>query len=310
MSSSNGLVTIGLPTYNRAAPLRRAVESALNQTHTQLELIISDNASTDGTEEYCLELCRRDPRVKYVRQPVNLGMTANYMDVLRRARGAFFMWLGDDDWLDAAYVSECLKVLRVQPGYVSVGGGGKYYRGEDTLIEHSDALEQEQPAARVLAYYQNVGRNSAFYGLMRRAELAEVTLQNTLGGDWLLVAEMAFKGKLKAIKHVFIHRSDEGSSGDLARLAQSFGLHRFYALNPFFTIAATIFNDIAWRSPTYRTIGRYARVTLARKAAGAVIATHGILHARIHFYQHRKRVADDAATLLKRMFRRDKLPHR
>lgn len=308
-SSVEALVSVGVPTYNRVSKLRRAVESVLTQSYPNLELVISDNASTDGTEDFCRELCRRDSRVKYYRQTENRGLTANYMEVLRHAQGEFFIWLSDDDWLDGSYISECLKVLHEQPAYVSVGGRGKYHRGEEIVFENEGDLEHEQGGERVLAYLQNVGRNGTFYGLMRRAQLAGMTLQNTLGGDWLLVAEVAFRGKIKILKHVFINRSIEGSSENLRRLAKSFGLHRLYALNPFFTIAATVFKEIAWRAPTYQSIGRRARLTLARRAAGIILARHGFPYVRIRFYEHRKYAAAYSVALIKRMFRRDQLPH-
>ena len=308
-SGDKRTVSVGVPTFNRVAQLRRAVESVLAQNHSDLELVISDNASTDGTEEFCRELCARDPRVRYIRQPANRGMTANYMEALRHARGEFFMWLSDDDWLDAAYIAECLKVLAAQPAYASVSGSGKYHRGEEVQFENEGDLDQETGAARVLAYLQHVGRNGSFYGVMRRAELSELTLQNTLGGDWLLVAEVAFRGKIKVLKHVFINRSIEGNSENLQRLAKSFGIHRLAALNPFFTIAATIFNDIAWRAPVYHTIGRRARWSLARRAAGIVLARHGCPYVLIRLHEYRIPAAAFTIALVRRMFGRNRLPH-
>src|SRR5262245_14062805 len=97
---SQPLVSIGLPTYNRASMLPRAIESVLAQTHANIELVLSDNASTDETETICREAQARDPRINYIRQAVNIGLIANFKFVLREARGAFFMWLSDDDWLE------------------------------------------------------------------------------------------------------------------------------------------------------------------------------------------------------------------
>lgn len=82
----------------------RAIESALNQDFQNIELLISDNASTDETEAICLDAARRDNRVKYLRQQTNQGATANFREVLRQSGGEFFMWLADDDWLDQSYV--------------------------------------------------------------------------------------------------------------------------------------------------------------------------------------------------------------
>src|SRR5260370_26665324 len=121
------LVTIGLPTFNRATKLKRAIETALGQSYQNLELVISDNASTDGTYELCEEFCRRDQRVKYIQQPSNLGAAANFRAVLNHAQDEFFMWLGDDDWLDLDYVFECIRVLKERPDHNLVCGRARYY---------------------------------------------------------------------------------------------------------------------------------------------------------------------------------------
>src|SRR5947207_15595620 len=104
-SQDEPLVSIGLPTFNRVATLRRTVESVLAQDYAHIELIISDDASTDGTQEYGEEVSRHDRRVQYIRQAVNIGLTANYAEVFRRSTGAFYMALADDDWLEPTYVS-------------------------------------------------------------------------------------------------------------------------------------------------------------------------------------------------------------
>ena len=76
-----------------------------------LELVISDNASDDGTEEICRQFARSDSRVRYHRQPQNIGLVANFNTVLHLARGPYFKWMGDDDWLTPTYVSRCVEVL-------------------------------------------------------------------------------------------------------------------------------------------------------------------------------------------------------
>src|ERR1700687_633000 len=109
--TSQPLVSIGLPTYNRAVGLGRAIESVLAQDYRNIELIVSDNASTDETERLCTEYCRRDSRVRYLRQETNRGAISNFRAVVAHAQGEFFMWLGDDDWLDQGYLSECLRII-------------------------------------------------------------------------------------------------------------------------------------------------------------------------------------------------------
>ena len=122
------LVSIGLPTYNRADTLQRAVELILAQDYRNIEVVISDNASTDRTSEFCRLLCQRDNRVRYIRQRENIGPTANYGAVLAAARGDMYMATADDDWLATNYVSECVKYLLSNPGFALVCGRSQMYR--------------------------------------------------------------------------------------------------------------------------------------------------------------------------------------
>ena len=72
------LVSIGIPTYQRAKTLDRAVESALAQSYANIEIVICDDGSNDATEIICRDLSRRDARVRYLRSPANLGLAANH----------------------------------------------------------------------------------------------------------------------------------------------------------------------------------------------------------------------------------------
>jgi glycosyltransferase involved in cell wall biosynthesis len=92
------LVTIAIPTYNRMKYLRQAIESALRQSYAEIEVIVSDNCSTDGTAEIVEAI--EDPRLVLLRQSTNLGMRGNWNACLERARGEFFLLLSDDDYLE------------------------------------------------------------------------------------------------------------------------------------------------------------------------------------------------------------------
>ena len=111
------LVSVGIPTYNRAEKLTRAIESVLAQTYTNFELVISDNASSDGTQALCERLAARQSRVRYLRADTNRGPTANFNTLFGDLRGEYVLLLSDDDWLDEGYVEECLTDLRRRPAH-------------------------------------------------------------------------------------------------------------------------------------------------------------------------------------------------
>jgi glycosyltransferase involved in cell wall biosynthesis len=267
------LISVGLPTYNRAAGLKRAIESVLAQDYPNLELIISDNASTDETQTICEDFCRRDNRIRYLRQASNIGLTANFEAVWKAARGEFFMWLADDDWIDRDYVSRCLVYLGEDPDCLLVGGREKYYRGAEFIYEEGDLnLPENTGSARVLAYFRQVKKNGIFYGLMPRSTLEEIPPLDILGGDWLFLSHLAFRGKMKTIPDVSIHRSIAGLSQDAQSIARYYSLSTFEKRHIFLSVALRVFKDIAWRSPVFRSLGGASRWFLACRSAIIIVS--------------------------------------
>jgi glycosyltransferase involved in cell wall biosynthesis len=111
-------VTILIPTYNRATMLREAVRSALAQTCSSLEVLILDDASTDGTSTVGREAAELDARVRYIRHPENLGIAANWREGLRLAQGEFFCILHDDDTFEPQFVQSLLDTFENNPDQI------------------------------------------------------------------------------------------------------------------------------------------------------------------------------------------------
>ncbi len=111
------LVSIGIPTYNRARLLPGALNTLLRQTYKNIEYIISDNASTDDTETLMRAYAAEDMRITYIRQPKNIGAIANHEFVLKQAKGKYFMWASDDDEWNERFVETLVRVLEENPDY-------------------------------------------------------------------------------------------------------------------------------------------------------------------------------------------------
>ncbi len=108
------LVTIAIPTYNRAhLYLRNAIAGALGQDYPNLEILVSDNCSTDTTEQLVKEFT--DPRLRYFRQPVNIGANNNFNFCLEQARGDYFHLFFDDDHIDSDFISTCMQAAQKNP---------------------------------------------------------------------------------------------------------------------------------------------------------------------------------------------------
>jgi glycosyltransferase involved in cell wall biosynthesis len=295
MSETTARVGVGIPTFNRVTMLQRAVRSVLAQTCEDMEIVISDNASTDGTAEFCTELAAGDPRVRYVRQPANAGLTANINQVFRLTRAPYVMMLADDDWLVPEYVARCLEVLESHPDHALVSGSPRFFVGSDFV--HAGAefdLLAESARERVRDYLGQVADNAFMYGLMRRSALEPaLPMRNLLGGDWLLISAVVFAGKARMLRDVALNRSAEGTSADLRQYVDSMGLMRAQARHPRLALAVFALADIGWRSPVYRELGASGRLALARSAAGAYIRGKGkdILWDAIWPFLARRRVA-------------------
>ena len=105
------IVSIGMPVYNGEKLIREAIDSLLAQTFTDFELIISDNASTDGTAAICKEYALKDKRINYIRQGTNLGASVNFNLVLNKAVGKYFMWAAHDDQWTEEYLMNATNIL-------------------------------------------------------------------------------------------------------------------------------------------------------------------------------------------------------
>lgn len=103
-------VSVGMPVFNGEQFLRKSIESIINQNYKDIEVIISDNCSTDNTGSICLEYASRDSRIRYIRQPKNYGSINNFTTLLSQARGQYFMWAGADDLIDVNWISSLLEI--------------------------------------------------------------------------------------------------------------------------------------------------------------------------------------------------------
>jgi glycosyltransferase involved in cell wall biosynthesis len=109
------LVSIGMPIRNGASTLVVALESVLAQDYQNLEILISDNCSTDETQAICLKYAQKDKRIKYYKQEGLLTSLENFRYVLDNVGGDFFMWAADDDWRESGYISKLLGGMRDKP---------------------------------------------------------------------------------------------------------------------------------------------------------------------------------------------------
>lgn len=119
---SEVLVSVGLPVYNGEAYLAKSLETILNQTYKNIEIIISDNCSTDKTEAICKSFSQSDSRIRYIRQEKNVGVYENFYFVLKEASSNFFLWAAADDYRSLNWIECALKELIKNQGSVFTFG--------------------------------------------------------------------------------------------------------------------------------------------------------------------------------------------
>ncbi|MEM7208447.1 MAG: glycosyltransferase family A protein [Pseudomonadota bacterium] len=110
-NSQQPLVSIGVPVYNADEFLSESLDSLLAQTYDNIEIVISDNASTDQTAEICRLYAEKDKRIRYVRESQNKGSNWNFSRVFHLSNGKYFKWAACDDLCDPEFVARCVEVL-------------------------------------------------------------------------------------------------------------------------------------------------------------------------------------------------------
>jgi len=238
-------VSIGLPTYNRGAQLDVAVASALAQTHADLEVVISDNASTDDTTARCAAWAAGDPRVRVIRHERNLGPTSNFNGLFAGLDGTFVLMLADDDHLDPDYVERCVAELERDPGLVAVAGTARHVRdGVPVRDGRATQLSQATPSERVLAYF-NHADDGPFYGVVRREALRRAApMPNVLANDWLHVGRLAALGRIAMVETTHITRETGGTSATIEGILKTFGSNTLGARAPHLVMAWNVLYDL------------------------------------------------------------------
>jgi len=206
------LVSIGLPVFNGDRYLARTLDSILGQDFRDFELIIGDNASTDGTQALCEAYAAADPRIRYLRHPRNLGAGPNYDLCFHRARGRYFKWAAHDDMLAPGFLSVAVAALERRPDAVLCSTGITEIGPRDEVLRvyanDLPGVEAATPARRLAAVIHRHHQCEDFFGLYRRDALVGSGLHDTYSGsDRVLLAEMALRGPWARVPDpVFLHR--------------------------------------------------------------------------------------------------------
>jgi glycosyltransferase involved in cell wall biosynthesis len=218
-------VTIGVPVYNGERHLAKALDSLLAQDTTDFEVIISDNASTDGTAAICQHYVERDPRVSYVRNERNLGAAANYNRLLHLATTPYFKWASADDVCEPQLLTRCLEVLEGRPEVVLAYPKTVLIDEDDKVLrKHEDRLHMPfpAPAERLRHFATRRWLCNACFGVIRTDVLRRTALVRPyVSSDIALLAELALAGQFHEVPERLFRRRVAASSCGLGSLSTS-----------------------------------------------------------------------------------------
>lgn len=219
-------VTIGMPVYNGTATVSQAVESLLVQSLKDFELVISDNASTDGTFTVLQDYARRDSRIRLIQQSRNIGAHANFGFVLSEAASPFFMWAACDDRWATSFIDRNVDFLEQHPDFigsisrVAFEGAPLGFNTQAGTYPLEDSV-----ATNLRRYIMNPQANSRYYGVHRTDALLRAWITEPFwAGDWAVVLRLLVQGKYHEIPETLMWRSYHGASSDAFRAIRAWDL--------------------------------------------------------------------------------------
>lgn len=223
------LVTIGMPVYNEERFLSEALRSLLAQDFEDFEIVVVDNASRDATRRICSEFVARDTRIRYYRNPENLGAVVNFRRALELASGKYFMWAAGHDLWDPAYLSSCVAALEAEAQVVLAYSRIAVIDGMSNVVEVVPAgldTRGEGPFSRVrstIRALRKVSVNDMVYGLIRTACLRRTEFRTVWGCDEILALELSLQGCFAQVDRVlYFRREQSGRAEDMARWTDNY----------------------------------------------------------------------------------------
>ncbi|MDP2785726.1 MAG: glycosyltransferase family A protein [Sulfurimicrobium sp.] len=219
----NPLVTIGIPIYNEERFLSQSLKSLLAQDYNNLKFIVSDNASTDGTERICREMLQLDGRIEYRRMECNQGAVANFRHALDLADGKYFMWASGHDLWQPNYVSECVKLLEREPEAVIAFGSSSWIDALGNPMLRTSGWTDTRGMDSIARFHSLLwGNVHPILGLIRMEALHKTRdLLNTAGTDLILLSELILQGHfVHAAETSWLRREFRGDENYQQRMAR------------------------------------------------------------------------------------------
>ena len=236
--SSQSLISVGIPVYNSEKTISRCLESILGQTHLNVEIIISDNNSTDRTFEICKSYAKKDARVVVYKQESNIGPARNFAFVLEKSSGEFFCWVGSDDVRSSDFLQLNYTFLENNLGAVASTSPHEFLNYSSQPIVGKAFSLCGEFNVRVTKFLSDPWNSHAlFYSLYRRKYLDNYPKlgQNFFGWDWAIIFYVSIFGNMHRVNQGLISLQSGGQSDrpDALKMSGVKGMKYLYPLSNF-----------------------------------------------------------------------------
>jgi glycosyltransferase involved in cell wall biosynthesis len=236
MNKNNPLITIIIPTYNRLNLLQIAIESALNQTYTNIEIIVSDNFSNDGTKEFFEKKPYvSSPNFKYIRKESNVGATKNFLSALNFSNGEYVAFLADDDCIEPEYIEKLYEAMSDSAVVHAVSFANEIMPNGAIKRQVNYNFIKPLSDKKIIENLYDFRRNSEmalmFYGLTRKNILMEIFPEpeynvtrgkkSVSGLELPYFARMLVKGRIQIVPSILYNYMGEGCRDGQQSLAMT-----------------------------------------------------------------------------------------
>ena len=255
MTDTSPTVGIALPVFNGERYLAETLDSLLDQSFTDFEVLILDNASTDGTPEIARTYAERDARIRYERNRENVGPARNFNLAFERTSGRYFKWAAHDDLLERDFLARCVAALDADRSAVLACAKARIIDDRGSALLDYDpglATDADNSATRLESLLHD-HKCFQIFGLIRRDALSRTNLIGIhADGDGVLLQHLALLGRFVEVpEYLFLPRQHDTQSATMVGDYWSYSTW----FDPSFKGRLT-FPHWRWCTETFRVIGR------------------------------------------------------
>ena len=268
MSYSTPKISIGIPVYNGEKFIHKCIESVLQQTNRNFEIIISDNASTDSTPEICKEFLNKDNRITFVRQNKNMGRLWNFHFLVKKAVGEYFVWVPVDTFLLPEFLERNIAVLESQDKVVGciskikvVDNSIDQFETQKRILKKIGLVYRPFDTLPITGNYNERIRKylkhfpwEMFYSVFRTKALRDSVVLNPsflVGHDAGLVLNILKHGEIQVVDQILIESIPVGGAFT----------YKFYKnIMPYYPLTKWCIKNLGWKI-FFRNIDHFLRLS-------------------------------------------------